>query len=70
MKLYKLMTYDPDIGQMLKWFSNKRDAYKELNRFCKENESQGPNMVECVEIPTDKSHLIDWLNKNFTTDNG
>jgi len=33
-------------------------------------EAQGPEGVRLVEIPTDKEGLIEWLNANFTTDNG
>lgn len=67
MKLWRAWHHDPSEGRCYVWASSER-AVKQLAR-----NDWGPLTaveIERVEIPTTKAELVDWLNKNFSRDNG
>lgn len=67
MKLWRASGSDSNMGSVQVWASSQK-AVRELY----DNSYYGkkPDMVEQIDIPTDKAGLIDWLNQNFGTDNG
>lgn len=78
MRIYRCEVYGwPDDGTNVSWFPNKAQADRFLRKQQKERRENtgeerafGPEGVEMVDIPTDNTGLIDWLNRNFSTDNG
>ena len=72
MKVYKATLYNVDMGAMLQWFSNKREADKAVREHVAQLDSDpvGPCDVQTVEIATDRAGLLRWLNTHFTTNNG
>lgn len=68
MKIWRCTFHgDPYLGTMLSWHRSKRDA---MNGRLELAEDVTSVEVDAVEIPTDKSGLVAWLNHNFNTDNG
>ena len=71
MKIYRCAFNDASLGLVLTWHANKRSAEHELRRRQSErDEPTGVEMIEAMEIPTDKRGLISWLNRHFDVDNG
>ena len=73
MKLYRVNLSDPGAGQVVEWFSNKRDADRRLREWQRENGPDNgghPEYIQPTEVPTDKAGLLRWLNNNFDLDNG
>lgn len=72
MKIWRLDISDPYEGTIVSWHSSKRKAKAECARLRHE---LGSDMVfiqdvRPVEIPTNRSGLVHWLNKHFNRDNG
>lgn len=80
MRLYKAYWQDNALGGCQSWHSSKRKADRAL---AKEKLNSTPLIsgeevgttdepwgVERVEFPRRKTAVIDWLNQNFSTDNG
>lgn len=72
MKVWKARFYDGSFGAMLSWHANRRSAEQWLRALQgdRNDEPQGPEGVEQIDIHTDKAGLIRWLNYNLNTDNG
>lgn len=68
-KLWRATTRDPHEGTVYAWARSARDAAKAKQQM-QQNGFQNPIGLEPVEIPTTKAGLVEWLNLNFTTDNG
>lgn len=65
MRIYCVSYDDHDRGTVLHWTGSRQKA----ERFARE---AGPSISTVIkhEIPTDKTGLVDWLNKHFDLDNG
>lgn len=72
MKIYRCTIYDRDLGTLLSWHSSRREAEQALRREQRERgePAVGPEGVDAVEIPTDRTGLILWLNTHFDSNNG
>lgn len=72
MKVWRCQMYDEGLGAILSWHRSQREARASLREFQERREGPavGPEGVELVEIPTDKTGLIRWLNRNCESDNG
>ncbi len=75
MKLYRMDFYHKDFGRCVQWFGSEAAAKKEFRRLFRERkqsggEPQGPEGVERVDIVGGKAGLLNWLNREFTRDNG
>jgi len=72
MRIYRAQFFDRDMGARLAWFSNAKDAGKHLRdqQRARIDPASGPEGVTPVDIPAGKQGLLNWLNANFTSDNG
>lgn len=75
MKLYRTVISDKDEGTCYTWHGGYNIALRELRRLQRERNNGGgvplgPEHVESIEISVGKKALIQWLNANFTRDNG
>lgn len=71
MKIYRTVFTDAHEGCLLFWYSSRAAAEQKLRDLREElGEPQGLALVEQVDIPTDRTRLLRWLNDNFSTDNG
>lgn len=70
MKLIRLSWHDKDEGTCYEWHSSKDAASKARTQ--KRNKYHEPKLgeIESVEVPTDKTGLVAWLNRHFIRDNG
>jgi hypothetical protein len=73
-KIYRCNFHDTGEGVLVSWHGSKREAEKalrDLQRAARENGDgqQGPDHVKAVDLPTDKSGLLSWLNAYFNRDN-
>lgn len=72
MKVWRLGYHDRDMGRMLQWHPSRAEAVKAAHVVIDE----GPDYsmkdmdIDLVNIPTDKTGLLNWLNAHFDTDNG
>lgn len=69
MKIWRTWTSDPHEGTVYQWSSTKAEAIR-ARRIMKEEGYDTDIAIEQVDIPTDKRGLVNWLNDNFTLDNG
>jgi hypothetical protein len=71
MKLYRVIRYDPAMGETWEWFGTKREA-EQLCRHANSDEAhEGSDAtLEVVDFPTKKSALIRWLNNHAGDNNG
>ena len=66
MKIWKAELRDVDDGNMQVWDTSERGVRKlAMNEW-----SVKPTAVKQIEIPTTKAGLVEWLNANFSRDNG
>ena len=67
MRVWRAQGRDPHLGTIQVWATSERNA-----RILFRNDYGGmkPLSVEALEIPTTKAGLVEWLNRNFNTDNG
>ena len=74
MKLWKLTTQTPDCGERWNWFSNCADAKRAAMQHRRDyaNDAVLANgwQIECVDFPSGKKALIEWLNANAPDGNG
>jgi hypothetical protein len=72
MRVYRAVKSDPEFGMLYGWHTNKRAAEHDLRAHKKLHPEGpvGPEHVELVDVPTDKIGLVNWLARNFTSDNG
>ena len=70
MIIYKAQIYDKDEGAMLSWHSSEVAAKKHVREYGSGKQAQGPEGVQQVVIEGGKKGLLEWLNANFTRDNG
>lgn len=82
MRVYRVSWWHPWNGSQLSWAPSKREAQSHLRQAMRslheEEKEAGPDGnysgepcgIEQLDIPTDKAGLIDWLNRQFTSDNG
>lgn len=72
MRIYKVVARDPDDGVCLSWHPSKDAAEKALREWRKERNqpSDGPESVDVIDINPTRTGIIQWLNSNFTRDNG
>jgi hypothetical protein len=71
MKLYRIQFQSADEGLILGWASSKIEAARKRRELRRDfGEAQGLDVIEAIEMPTDKAGLIRWLNANLTRDNG
>jgi hypothetical protein len=56
---------------MVSWHSSKEAAVSWI-RLNRDNPGfdTGPHDVTAIDFPTTKKEVIDWLNRNLSTDNG
>jgi hypothetical protein len=72
-KIYRLDLYSAELGNLVSWHTSRRSAEKEWKQHSEERGTEdavGPEGIEIIEIPLTRKGLVDWLNANFTTDNG
>ena len=73
MKFYKVTIYDDMSENFTTWFTSKINAQKYCNKLNKEIKKENLGTfgiavedilykVDEVEIPTNKKHLLNWLN--------
>lgn len=70
MIIYKAQVWDKDEGAMLSWHTSEVKAKKWVRENGLGKASQGPEGVVQVTINSGKAGLLEWLNANFTRDNG
>jgi len=73
--VYRVDFHDPHLGTMISWFTSESKAKSYLAKMKREQKAEGiepsgPQEVLAVELPANKGELVEWLNRNFTTDNG
>ena len=69
MVIYRVEWYDQHEGRCYEWATTKAAAYRRR----KELDDEHPEIDHFVNrhvIPDTRAGMVDWLNKNFTTDNG
>jgi hypothetical protein len=74
-KLYAVRFHDRDHGATLAWFPSLATAKHDLAEKRRRAkmlglEPSGAEQVEPIEVPTDRTGLLHWLNTNFNRDNG
>ena len=59
MKIYKASYYDEDEGNVLAWFTSRKEAEKYLSR----EQSEGRNDFEITpcQFPATRQGIVDWL---------
>ncbi len=72
MRVWKAYWDDVSLGSMQSWHPSKNDARSAFATKKRDGDHSGADSggYELIEIPTDKAGLINWLNRNFNTDNG
>ncbi len=72
MKLYRCNFYDKSEGTCVSWHGSKVEAERHLRSQQKDRgeDATGPESVTAVDVPTNKTSLIKWLNDHFNRDNG
>ena len=71
MRLYRVDYNWVDFGGpegAVKWFGTQKDVAT-FNREIRQSDELELEMVTEVDVPTDKTGLLSWLNANFNTDN-
>lgn len=69
MKLWRLDYQDDrSNGHIVEWFASEREA--DARELVVIADGVTPYNYECVDVPTTKAKLIDWLNLHLCTDNG
>jgi hypothetical protein len=71
MKIYRASCWELNLGCLVSWHSSKDKA----DSWIQENRDNpgfdtGPHGVTAVDFPKTKREIIDWLNRNLSTDNG
>lgn len=64
MKVYQLTFMDAERGKIVRWKRSKRECSRFVKRWEREYPLRKLLLNEPVEIPTDKTALIEWLNSN------
>jgi hypothetical protein len=74
MKIYRVNIDTADHGCLVSWHPSKRAADTYIRQWFEDNGEGDPdprvNLIQQIDIPTDKAGLINWLNVYFTSDNG
>lgn len=70
MKLYEISIQSPDEGNVVAWASAMADAKKIAKQMKDEWSASNDAAIKEIDFPTDKAGLLNWLNRNFTRDNG
>ena len=72
MKIYRCNFYCPVMGNTISWHSSRKSAEDELRslQLQRAEPPVGPEGIECVDFPTRKKDVIQWLNSNLKSDNG
>ena len=70
MKIYKVSYYDEDEGNVLAWFTSRKEAEKYLSRERGEGR-EGFEITTC-QFPATRQGIVDWLSSSdfASTDNG
>ena len=70
MKIYQASYYDDDDGNVLAWFTNRREAEKYLSR----EQGEGRDQFEITphEFPATRKGIVGWLSTHqfALSDNG
>jgi hypothetical protein len=71
-KIYRCNFYCPAMGNTISWHSSRKSAEAELRslQLQRAEPPVGPEGIGCVDFPTRKKHVIQWLNSNLKSDNG
>lgn len=64
MKVYELVFMDMERGKIKRWKRNKREITTFANAWKREHPLRQLMTTKLIEIPDDKTGLIDWLNDN------
>lgn len=72
MKVYRLTLYDQDMGAMLSWHPSRADAKAAMRRGIafRGDPKTELDRIDPHDIPTNMAGLLEWLNREFNTDNG
>lgn len=74
MKIWKLTTQTPEMNSQWAWFSNcadaKRAALEHRRHYADDPATAAAYEIECVDFPTKKKALIEWLNIYAPDGNG
>lgn len=73
MKLWRGVYRDPHEGTCYVWKTSERKARAALVALIDNMQgvaSADNHEVEQIDVPTKHNELADWLNQNFSTDNG
>lgn len=64
MKLYELTFTDPEQGFMRQWRRNKKQVAALVKEWSEQHPLREVVRIKYVEVPTDKTEFVDWLNVN------
>jgi len=71
MKLWKVSFHTAHDGMLIAWRGSLLEAQECGRQFRKKyGAALGPDVIDAVNIPTNKAGLLAWLNAHFNTDNG
>ena len=71
MKIFRINFLTADEGMVIGWARSKVEARRKRTELIHDfGEAQGVDSIDEIELATDKSSLLRWLNANFTRDNG
>ena len=62
MKVYEVTFADPEVGFVRQWKRNKTEIKKLISEWSKSHPLRKHFQTKQVEVPTDKTAFIDWLN--------
>jgi hypothetical protein len=70
MIIYRLWTSSLDEGHCYEWFASNEEAGFAMRKRIREGTSPDAVKIDMLRLPDTKTGMIEWLNRNFTRDNG
>ena len=64
MKIYELIFADPEQGFIRQWRRNQKQVASLVEDWAKEFPLREQTKVTYVEVPTDKTEFVEWLNEH------
>jgi len=64
MKLYELTFADPEQGFIRQWRRNQKQVAALITEWAKNHPLREHVTTSDVEVPTDKTEFVKWLNEN------